>query len=89
MSTRQISRGGFQLSTMPLITGAALMGMGAMLAAAGLTVSGAALVKATRTWIRGMDVPPSEVMRSKWSQAKAATAAGASAWQNGLVTSGR
>jgi hypothetical protein len=30
-----------------------------------------------------MEVPPSEVARLKWAQAKAAAAAGAGAWRNG------
>ena len=38
---------------------------------------------ATRRWIREMEVPPSELARLKYAQAKAAVAAGTSAWQNG------
>ena len=36
-----------------------------------------------------METPPSELARQKWNQARAATHAGASAWQNGLATSTR
>ena len=31
----------------------------------------------------GLEVPPSELARLKWVQARAAYTAGASAWQNG------
>jgi hypothetical protein len=34
-----------------------------------------------------MEVPPSEQARLKWAQARAAYAAGASAWQNGSQAS--
>ena len=38
---------------------------------------------ATRQWVSEMEVPPSELARAKWGQARAAMAAGAAAWQNG------
>ena len=31
-----------------------------------------------------MEVPPSEVARLKWAQAKTAAAAGAATWRNGV-----
>jgi hypothetical protein len=34
-----------------------------------------------------MEVPPSELARQKWAQAKTAAAAGTSAWQNGSKAS--
>jgi hypothetical protein len=72
-----------QLSSGPLITGGALVAAGALIALAGLAVGGSHLLSATRRWIREMEVPPSELARLKWAQAKAAAAAGAGAWQNG------
>jgi hypothetical protein len=33
--------------------------------------------------VKQMDVPPTELARQKWSQARAATAAGVGAWRNG------
>ena len=75
---------GPQLRSGPLITGAALFGAGALLALAGLAVGGSHLMSATRRWIRAMEVPPSELAKLKWAQARAAAAAGATAWQNGL-----
>ncbi len=73
-----------ELRTGPLITGAALVGVGAMIALAGLAVGGSHLFSATRRWIQEMEVPPSEQARIKWAQAKTAAAAGAAAWQNGV-----
>jgi hypothetical protein len=72
-----------ELRTGPMITGAALVGAGALIALAGLAVGGSHLFAATRRWIRDMDVPPSEQARIKWAQAKSAAAAGTAAWQNG------
>lgn len=72
-----------ELRTGPIITGAALVGAGALIALAGLAVGGTHLFAATRRWIREMEVPPSEQARIKWAQAKSAAAAGTAAWQNG------
>ena len=72
-----------EFRTGPMITGAALVGAGALIALAGLAVGGSHLFAATRRWIRDMDVPPSEQARIKWAQAKSAAAAGTAAWQNG------
>jgi hypothetical protein len=73
-----------ELRTGPLITGAALVGAGTLLALAGLAVGGSHLLSATRRWIRAMEVPPSELAKIKWAQAKTAAAAGTAAWQNGV-----
>jgi hypothetical protein len=70
--------------TGPLITGAALVGAGAMLALAGLAVGGAHLFAATRRWVQEMEVPPSELAKQKWAQARTAAAAGTAAWRNGV-----
>jgi hypothetical protein len=67
-----------------LITGGSLFGAGALIALAGLAVGGSHVVSATRRWIREMEVPPSELARIKWGQARSAAAAGAAAWQNGV-----
>jgi hypothetical protein len=74
-----------ELRTGPLITGAALVGAGTLLALAGLAVGGSHLLSATRRWIREMEVPPSELAKIKWAQAKTAAAAGTAAWQNGVA----
>jgi hypothetical protein len=72
-----------QLRSGPLITGAALVAAGGLLALAGLAISSSHVLTASRRWVREMEVPPSEVARLKWAQAKAAAAAGAGAWRNG------
>jgi hypothetical protein len=71
-----------ELRTGPIITSAALVGAGALIALAGLAVASTHLFAATRRWIRQMEVPPSEQARIKWAQAKSAAAAGTAAWQN-------
>jgi len=72
-----------ELRSGPLITSAALVGAGTLIAVAGLAVGGSHLLSATRRWIAEMEVPPSELARIKWAQAKSAAAAGTAAWQNG------
>ena len=72
-----------QFSSGPLITSAVLVGVGTFIALTGLALGGSHLASATRRWIREMEVPPSELARLKYAQAKAAVAAGSSAWQNG------
>jgi hypothetical protein len=89
MSQGQESSAGFQLSTFqlntrPLAVGAALIGASAVIGLAGLVISGAVVLSATRRWIDQLEVPPNELARQKWAQARAATTAGATAWQNGL-----
>jgi hypothetical protein len=77
------TQSGPQFESVPLITGAVLLGAGALIGAVGLAVGGGHLIAATRRWIKEMEVPPSELARQKWSQARTAVEAGASAWQNG------
>jgi hypothetical protein len=81
-STRRSSSGP-QLSSGPIITGAAFVAAGTLIAVAGFAVGGTHLLSATRRWIRAMEVPPSEQARIKWTQARAAATAGTAAWQNG------
>jgi hypothetical protein len=72
-----------QVHTGPLVTGAALVAAGGLLALIGMVIGGGHLVTAIQRWVRDMDVPPSEQARLKLAQAKAAATAGAEAWQNG------
>jgi hypothetical protein len=72
-----------QFQTAPLITSAVLVGAGTLIVLVGLAVGGGHLVSATRKWVNEMEVPPSELARIKWTQARAAVSAGAQAWQNG------
>jgi hypothetical protein len=85
MAGRSAASGGPgpQLSTGPLILGAALLGAGGILGAAGLAVGGVTLVAAARRWVGDREQPPAELVREHWHKTKAATAAGAAAWHNG------
>jgi len=76
-----------QFQAAPLITGAVMVGAGTLIALVGLAIGGGHLVSATRQWIREMEVPPSELAKMKWAQAKSAVSAGASAWQDGSQAS--
>lgn len=77
----------FRLDTRPLMVAAGLMGLGGLLGLAGAAVGGAALAAAMREWARAQEVPPGEAARRNWERAKAATAAGATAWRNGAAES--
>jgi hypothetical protein len=83
MSNGENRRNGPQFRTAPLITSAAMVGAGTLMALSGLAIGGGHLLSATRQWINEMEVPPSELARLKWTQARAAMAAGAAAWQDG------
>ena len=67
-----------------LITGGSLIAAGALIALAGVAVGGSHVVSATRRWVREMEVPPGELAKIKWTQARSAAAAGTAAWQNGV-----
>ena len=83
MSNGENSGSGPQYRAAPLIISAALIGTGTVIVLAGLAVGGGHLLSATRQWVDEMEVPPSELARIKWAQAKAAMSAGAQAWQDG------
>jgi hypothetical protein len=72
-----------------MIVGFALVATAGVIGLCGMGISGTALVRAVRRWVRAQQEPPSAVVKRKLSQAKAATTAGASAWQDGMATSGR
>jgi hypothetical protein len=64
-----------------VLAAALLIGIGGLLGLIGLSVGGAALATACRRWYRRVDLPPHELARLKWEQARAAAGAGAGAWQ--------
>src|SRR6202050_567094 len=70
-----------KLESGPLIAGGILIGIGAVAALAGLAVAGSHVVAATRAWIKELEVPPGQLARLKWEQAKSAAASGASTWR--------
>ena len=71
-----------QLQSGPLIAGGVLIGIGAVVGMVGLAVAGSHVVAATRAWIKELEVPPGELARLKWEQAKHAAASGASTWRD-------
>ncbi len=75
------ANGGVQLNKKLLISGAALVGVGGFLGAVGLLLGSSAVASAMRQWMKQLDQPPTEMAKQKWQQARAATAAGAKAWQ--------
>jgi hypothetical protein len=83
MSNGENRRNGPQFRTAPLITSSVMVGVGTLIALTGLAIGAGHLLSATRQWVNEMEVPPSELARLKWSQARSAMAAGAAAWQNG------
>lgn len=82
MHNSQISSAGFQMNRTQAMVGAVLVGSGALIGMAGAVIGGLALVSAASRWIHQLEVPPTDVAKQKWSQAKAATQAGAQAWHH-------
>ena len=70
-----------QVQSGPLITGGVLIGIGAMVALAGMVIAGSHVAAATRTWIKELEIPPGELARLKWEQAKTAAASGVTTWR--------
>ena len=62
--------------------GVALMTGGMLVCLAGATIGTIAVVGACRRYLAGLDEPPRETARRRWSQARSATAAGVGAWQD-------
>lgn len=82
-------RPGPQMDSGPLIAGTVLIGIGSVISLTGVAVTAAALAVAARRWVNEMEIPPRELLRQQMARAKAATAAGASAWRNGGPASGQ
>jgi hypothetical protein len=59
-----------------------LVGAGTCFVLIGLAVGSSHLLSVTRQ--RLMEVPPNELAKQKYAQARAAVAAGTAAWQNGI-----
>jgi hypothetical protein len=64
------------------MVGGILIGIGALVALAGLAVAGSHLAAATRDWINDQETPPDQLARLKWEQAKSAAASGATTWRD-------
>src|ERR1700734_230221 len=70
-----------QLESGPLLTGGILIGVGGVIALTGLAIAGTHVAGATRSWIQELEIPPGELARLKWEQAKPAAASGATPWR--------
>jgi hypothetical protein len=70
-----------ELQSGPLIAGGVLIGIGAVVGLVGLTIAGSHVIAATRNWVRELEIPPSELAKLKWEQAKTAAASGVSTWR--------
>ena len=71
-----------QVRSGPLVVGGVLIGIGAMVAMAGVAVAGTHLAAATRAWMRELETPPSQLARLNWEQARAAAVSGAATWRD-------
>ena len=90
-STRSSMTGipGGSANSKAMIVGFALVATGGLIGLCGAGITGMAMVNFIRRWVRAQQEPPSAVVKRKMAQAKAATAAGASAWQDGMATPAR
>ena len=68
-----------------LLTGFALVAAGGLISLCGMAISGTAAITAVRRWLLTQEEPPSAMVKRKVNQAKAATSAGTSAWQDGMA----
>jgi hypothetical protein len=80
MHNSQNSAAAFQMNTTQVMVGAVLVGAGSLIGLAGAIVGGHAMVSAMQRWFGELEVPPTEVVKHKWGQAKASTMSGAQAW---------
>ncbi|MGH3264690.1 MAG: hypothetical protein ACRDNS_22170 [Trebonia sp.] len=64
------------------MAGGILIGIGAVVALAGMAVAGTHVAAATRQWIKDLETPPDQLARLKWEQAKSAMAAGSATWRD-------
>ncbi|HEY1636570.1 MAG TPA: hypothetical protein VGF64_17575 [Acidimicrobiales bacterium] len=83
MGNGRLADAGIRVNKQLVISGAVLVGVGGALAATGVLLGSTAVASAMRQWVRQLDQPPSEMAKQKWNQARAATLAGAKAWQGG------
>ena len=71
-----------QVRSGPLLVGGILIGIGAVVAMAGVAVAGTHVAAATRAWIKDLETPPGQLARLKWEQARAAAVSGAATWRD-------
>jgi hypothetical protein len=68
-----------------LITGFALVAAGGLISLCGIGIGGTAAITTFRRWLVAQEEAPSAMVKRKIAQAKAATTAGTSAWQDGMA----
>jgi hypothetical protein len=73
------------VSSKAMMAGFALVATGGLISLCGMAISGTAAITAIRRWLMAQEEPPGAVVKRKLGQARAATSAGASAWQNGMA----
>jgi hypothetical protein len=79
----QASNGGIQVNQRLAVGGGVLIGVGGLLGFSGIMLLTSAIVSAARRWVKQLEVPPREMAKQRWQQAKAATTAGAETWRRG------
>lgn len=80
MQNSYSSSAGFQMNTTQAMTGGVLVAAGSLIGLAGAIIGGHAMYSAALRWFGELEVPPTEAVKQKWNQTKAATQAGATAW---------
>ncbi|MFF7990366.1 hypothetical protein ACFZDG_11315 [Kitasatospora xanthocidica] len=80
MATNQIFNG-LQVNRSLLAGGVVLTGVGALLGAAGAAMVCAALFTAGRSWVRGLETPPTALAHRALHDARVASTAGWEAWR--------
>jgi hypothetical protein len=88
MSSSGSSMTRFQISSgnsKALMVGFGLIAAGGLISLCGIGLGGTAALTAGRRWLLAQEEAPSVMVKRKISQAKAATSAGASAWQDGMA----
>jgi hypothetical protein len=70
-----------QVSSGPLMAGGILIGIGALVALAGVAVAGTHMAAATRAWLKDLETTPDQLARLRWEQARSAVTAGAASWR--------
>jgi hypothetical protein len=81
--TNQASSGGIQVNQRLAVGGGVLIGIGSLLGFTGVMLLTSAIVSAFRRWVKQLELPPREMAKQRWQQARAATSAGAEAWRSG------
>jgi hypothetical protein len=78
---------GFEIDRGPLILAALLVGLGGLIAFIGMAMGTKSAVAHGRRFVAAMDPPPADLAKLKWSQLRAAGAAGAAAGADAWKTS--